>query len=100
MRPEDRVRIKHMTEAADDAARFIVGRSRANLDSDRMLLYALIRCIEIIGEAARQVTDETRGLAPGIPWVAITGMRNRLVHAYSMSMPNSSGKPSSLSCPS
>lgn len=71
-----------MLEAADDAARFIAGRVRADLASDRMLLYALIRCIEIIGEAARQVSDDTRELATDIPWRAIAGMRNRLIHAY------------------
>ena len=60
MRPEDKVRIAHMVEAADDAAGFIAGKGRIDLDSNRMLLYALIRCIEIIGEAARQVSDETR----------------------------------------
>ena len=45
-----------MLEAAGDAARFVAGRSRADLNTDRMLLFALIRCIEIIGEAARQKT--------------------------------------------
>jgi uncharacterized protein with HEPN domain len=47
-----------------------------------MLLFALIRCIEIIGEAARQLSDETRNLSEDIPWNAIAGMRNRLIHAY------------------
>ena len=82
MRPEDQVRIKHMVEAAGDAARFMAGRTRADLDTDRMLLFALIRCIEIIGEAARQITDETRNRSSDIPWSAIAGMRNRLIHAY------------------
>ena len=82
MRPEDQVRIKHMVEAAHDAARFVGGRARADLDTDRMLLFALIRCVEIIGEAARQITDETRNLSSDIPWNAIAGMRNRLIHAY------------------
>ena len=49
MRPEDQVRVKHMVEAAADAAQFISGHTRADLDTDRMLLFALIRCIEIIG---------------------------------------------------
>lgn len=71
-----------MLEAVEDAAGFIAGRRRAELDSDRMLLYALIRCIEIIGEAARQLSDEAREVAPDIPWRAIAGMRNRLIHAY------------------
>lgn len=75
MQPEDQVRVKHMVEAAADAAQFISGRVRADLDTDRMLLFALIRCIEIIGEAARQITEETRNLSEDIPWNAIAGMR-------------------------
>lgn len=82
MAPEDRVRLKHMVEAASDAAQFIAGRKRVELDTDRMLLFALIRCIEVIGEAARQITDETRNISADIPWNAIAGMRNRLIHAY------------------
>jgi uncharacterized protein with HEPN domain len=82
MAPEDRIRLKHMVEAASDAAQFIAGRKRADLDTDRMLLFALIRCIEIIGEAARQITDETKNISADVPWNAIAGMRNRLIHAY------------------
>jgi uncharacterized protein with HEPN domain len=46
MPPEDRVRILHMLEAAETAARFIAGRARADLDTDQMLLFALVRAIE------------------------------------------------------
>jgi uncharacterized protein with HEPN domain len=42
----------------------------------------VIRCIEVIGEAARLVSDETRRRAADIPWTLITGMRNVLAHAY------------------
>jgi uncharacterized protein with HEPN domain len=47
-----------------------------------MLLFALVRAIEIIGEAATKLSLETRNAAPQIPWPAIIGMRNRLIHAY------------------
>jgi len=47
-----------------------------------MLLFALVRAVEVIGEAASKVSDETRMAHAGIPWKAIIGMRNRLVHAY------------------
>lgn len=46
-----------------------------------MLLFALVRAIEIIGEAATKVSGATRNRVP-IPWPAVVGMRNRLVHAY------------------
>lgn len=47
-----------------------------------MLLFAVVRAVEIIGEAASKVSAETRTAHRGIPWSAIIGMRNRLVHAY------------------
>lgn len=43
---------------------------------------AVVRCVEVIGEAARLVSEETRLLAPGIPWPLIVGMRNVLAHDY------------------
>jgi uncharacterized protein with HEPN domain len=58
------------------------GRQRSDLDSDEMLLFALTRAIEIAGEAASRVTTETRGAMSDLPWSALIGMRNRLVHAY------------------
>jgi uncharacterized protein with HEPN domain len=47
-----------------------------------MLLFAAVRAIEVIGEAASKVTSETREAAPNIPWTAIVSMRNRLIHGY------------------
>jgi uncharacterized protein with HEPN domain len=81
MREDDRVRVRHMIDAAADVAQFISGRKRKDLDSDRMLRFAVVRAIEIIGEAATQLSEETRSSAPEIPWRAIIGMRNRLIHA-------------------
>jgi uncharacterized protein with HEPN domain len=82
MPPDDRIRLRHMIEAAETVGAFVVGHHRADLDTDRMLLFALVRAIEIIGEAASKVSPETRVIAPSVPWVQISGMRNRLVHAY------------------
>ena len=82
MRDEDRVRLRHMVEAAQSAIEFVSGRARADLDTDRMLLFAVVRAIEIVGEAASKVSNETRAAHNAIPWQAIIGMRNRLVHAY------------------
>jgi uncharacterized protein with HEPN domain len=71
-----------MLEAADAAIGFMAGRTRADLDSDLMLAFAVVRAIGIVGEAAHHVSDEARALLPALPWPAIVGMRNRLVHAY------------------
>jgi len=78
----DRVRLRHMLDATREARGFVLDRTRADLDRDRMLFRALVNCIEIVGEAASRVSDETRSRLPAIPWPQITGMRNRLIHAY------------------
>lgn len=82
MSSEDRIRLVHMIEAAQTVGRFMSGRDRADLDTDRMLLFAVVHAVEVIGEAATKMTDETRRAAPEIPWSAIVGMRNRLIHGY------------------
>ncbi len=60
MQPDDMIRIRHMIEAAEAAAGFISGRQRHDPDTDQMLLFALVRAIEIIGDAAAKVSPETR----------------------------------------
>ncbi|MGD9096935.1 MAG: DUF86 domain-containing protein [Desulfobacterales bacterium] len=71
-----------MIDAIDEAVAFVRGKDRKSLDQDRMLVLALIKEIEIVGEAASRVSKETRQATPEIPWASITGMRNRLIHAY------------------
>ena len=80
--PDDRERLVHMLEAAEDALRFAGDRIRDDLDIDRMLLRAIFQCIEVIGEAASRTTPEGRARVPGLPWQEIIKMRNILVHVY------------------
>ena len=82
MSPDDRWRILHMREAAEQALSFAAGRVRQDLDTDAMLRLALTRAVEIVGEAASQVSAAGRSELDGLPWQQIVGMRNRLVHAY------------------
>ena len=82
MRKDDRVRLQHMLDAANEALTFTKGRIRADLDNDRMLVLSLVRELEIIGEAASKVSQETRSQTSAVPWQDIIGMRNRLIHAY------------------
>jgi uncharacterized protein with HEPN domain len=82
MSPDDRVRLRHVADAIEAASQFIEGRSRNDLDRDRMLVFALVRAVEIIGEAASKVSTDGRAALPMVPWSNIVGMRNRLVHAY------------------
>ena len=82
MPPEDRIRFQHILDAAGQAQQFIAGRQCADLRRDRQLLFALVKCVEIIGEAAAQISTETQATCQSIPWPQIKGMRNRLIHAY------------------
>lgn len=75
-------RLRHMLDHAREAVAMVAGTSRADLERDRQLNLALVRLLEIIGEAASQIPDETRLLCPQIPWVQIVSLRNRLIHGY------------------
>jgi len=79
---EDNVRLRHMLDAALEIQQYVQSSTREDLDKDRKLVHSLVRLIEIIGEAASQISDELREDVIEIPWFIIIGMRNRLVHAY------------------
>jgi uncharacterized protein with HEPN domain len=79
---DDQIRLRHMMDAAQQVTAFVQNRIRADLEQDRMLVLALTKGIEIVGEAASRLTDATRNNHPEIPWAGIIGMRNRLIHAY------------------
>ena len=76
------MRLQHMLEAANEALSFIQGKTRPGLDKDRMLVLSLVKELEIIGEAAGKASPEVRSQNSAIPWQDISGMRNRLIHAY------------------
>jgi len=71
-----------MLAAARDALTFVVGRKEGDLAGDRKLTLALLKCVEIIGEAAARLGPEARSKHIHVPWAHIIGMRNRLVHNY------------------
>ncbi len=71
-----------MLDATAAALSFVENRQREDLDRDAMLLFALVRAVEVIGEAAGRVSADRRAELADIRWSAIVGMRNRLVHAY------------------
>jgi uncharacterized protein with HEPN domain len=76
------VRLRHMLDAANDAMAFVRGKKRSDLDNERLLVLGLMKAIEIIGEAASRISDETCAELPDVPWPDVIGMRNRLVHGY------------------
>lgn len=79
---EDRVRLRHALDAARRAVASTDGWSRDDLDEDELSTQGLLRLLEILGEAASTVSQEFQGAHPQIPWRAMRGLRNRLIHGY------------------
>ncbi len=71
-----------MLDAAQAAVSFAEDKTRVNLEDDLMFAFALVRAIEIVGEAASRVSKEEQQNYPQIPWKNITGMRNKIIHDY------------------
>ena len=82
MSNEDLIRFRHMLDAAIEAIKLSEGKSRADIEKERLLNLSLARLIEVVGEAANRVSTECRRKYPAIPWGQIIGMRNRLIHGY------------------
>ncbi|MAS32456.1 MAG: hypothetical protein CL610_00530 [Anaerolineaceae bacterium] len=75
-------RLRHILEACQKIMAFTDNESRDSLEADEKLQLSLVRLVEIIGEAASRTSHDFRQKYDQIPWAAIIGMRNRLVHAY------------------
>jgi uncharacterized protein with HEPN domain len=73
-----------MLDHAREALDMIHGKSRKELDNERILQLALVRLVEIIGEAASKVTPEYRSKHPEVPWREIVVTRNTLIQDYDM----------------
>ena len=79
---EDIVRLNHMLDYSKEAVNFNKGKKRADLEVDKVLALATVRCIEVIGEAVTTISDEMKERYPELPWHSISGTRNRLAHGY------------------
>jgi uncharacterized protein with HEPN domain len=82
MTPPDDIRLRHLVAAAEKAVSYAAEHSREDLDTDELLRLALTKLVEIVGEAAKQISDRTRDEYPDVPWSAAARMRDRLVHHY------------------
>ncbi len=78
----DIIRLRHMRDAARKALLFVAGQDLEGLDGENQLSLAIIRLLEVVGEAAKSVSRSTRDELPGIPWRSIAGTRDRLIHGY------------------
>ena len=71
-----------MLEYALKAMRFCENKSQDDLERDEVLQLAVVRAVELVGEAASRVSQKVRSQNPDIPWQDIIGTRNRLIHGY------------------
>ena len=81
-RHESLVRLRHMLDHAREAVAMATGKTCDDLDTDRKLNLALVRLLEIVGEAANRTPADERTQYREIPWAQIVGLRNRLIHGY------------------
>ena len=78
----DQLYLGHMLDVSIQAIEKIKGKSRENFETDDNLRLALTHLIQMIGEAARRVSPESKQRYPQIPWSDVIGMRHKLVHDY------------------
>jgi uncharacterized protein with HEPN domain len=74
--------LRDMLDNAEKALNFVHGMEYDEFFEDQKSLYAVVRALEIIGEAARQIPGEVCAANPGLAWREIGGMRNKLSHEY------------------
>ncbi|MBQ8098822.1 MAG: DUF86 domain-containing protein [Bacteroidaceae bacterium] len=78
----DKERLVHILLAIDRVVRYTEGKSFDDFVADDMMYYAVVKNIEIIGEAANMLTMEFQNSHPQTPWKMVKGMRNYIVHEY------------------
>jgi uncharacterized protein with HEPN domain len=71
-----------MIDALDKAQRFVAGLDSPGFQADEKTAFAVVRALEIIGEAAKLVPPPLRRRFPEIPWKSLAGMRDKLIHGY------------------
>jgi len=77
-----RLYVADIVENMDAAVRFVGEMTYDAFVADRRTAYAVVRCLEIVGEAAKGVPEHVRALCPTVPWQDMAGMRDRCIHGY------------------
>jgi len=78
----DKAYLKHILDAISNIEKFIEGVNKENFLSNVEKQYAVLRGLEIIGEATKNLSEELKKKHPNIPWKEIAGMRDKLIHQY------------------
>jgi uncharacterized protein with HEPN domain len=74
--------LQDIVRAADRIASYVEGITGSEFEADQMRIDAVIRNLQIIGEAVKKIPDSTQKEYPSIPWQEIAGLRNRVTHVY------------------
>jgi uncharacterized protein with HEPN domain len=78
----DKGRLEHILEAIDNAIEFTKDVSLEEYQKNTILRFAVVKCVEIVGEASYKLTNEFRAMHPEIEWRDIISMRHILIHGY------------------
>lgn len=78
----DKERLHHILASINRVSRYTEGKTYEDLQADDMMYYAVVKNIEIMGEAANMLTREFQTAHPETPWKMVKGMRNYIVHEY------------------
>ena len=81
-RIRDKSRLEHMLQAIERIRRYTKGKTFDDFIADDMMYYAVVKNIEILGEASNMLTEDFRDAHPNTPWKLVNGMRNYIVHEY------------------
>jgi len=76
------LRVEDILGAIAKIRRYVDGLSREEFAADEKTVDAVVRNLEVIGEAARAVPAEARTRSPQVPWTEMTGLRNKVTHEY------------------
>ena len=82
MKPEEAIYLHHVLDAIAKVETYLTGVDESTFHDQTLIQDGVIRQLEIIGEAVKRLSLETRSLAPQIPWSAVAGMRDKLIHDY------------------
>ena len=82
MSKDDTVFLKHILDTIDLISSYLKGKNYEEFEDNRMLQDAVIREIEVMGEATKNLSLEFRNKYSEIPWRQIAGMRDKLIHGY------------------